>query len=95
MNALKKDAHITKCGISFAKLIESTTKLPSDMKNSEEPSDNLLQFLLSISTNTIEEIFYHIGGKIGELSDQNKRTVAAEIVRKWGQSIVGSGACVL
>ena len=39
--------------------------------------------------------FYHLCGKIGELSNQKKRMVVAEIVRQWGRSIVGSDACVL
>ena len=95
MNALKKSARITKCGISFAKLLEATAKLHRDMKNSEDPSNPIIEVLLSISNDTTKEIFYRLGGNIGELSDQKKRTVTSEIVRKWEQSILGSHASIL
>ena len=60
------------------------------MKTSEDPINTLLQVLLSLSTDTIKDDFYHLDGKIGDLSYQDKHTVAANIVRKWGQSILGS-----
>ena len=95
MNGLKKSVCITKRGSSFAKFLEATAKLPSDMKTLEDPIEPILQVLLSLSTYTTKDYFCHIGVKISEFSDQNKWTVAEEIVRKWGQSILGSGACIL
>ena len=65
------------------------------MNTSEDPSNPLLQVLLSLSTDTIKGVFNHFGGNISELSDQNKYTVMAEIVRKWRQIILGRGARVL
>ena len=72
MNPFKKYSRITNRGISFDKLLAETSKLPSDMKTSEDPSDPLIQVVLSLSTNTIKEAFYHLSGKIGESSDQKK-----------------------
>ena len=95
VTALKKSARNTKHGSSFVKLLEATAKLHRDMKTSEDPADQLLQVLLSLYTETIKDAFYNLSGKIGGLSDQKKRTVASDIVRKWGQSILGSRACVL
>ena len=95
MNAFKKSACVTKRGISPAKLLEAIAKIPSDMKTSEDPSDPLLQVLLFLFTKTIKYSFYRLDGKIGELSYQKKRTVVEDIVQKWGQSILGSGGCVL
>ena len=88
VNALKKAARVTMCGISFVKLLESTLKLTRDRKASYDPINPLIQVLLYLSTDTIKDAFYHLGRNNGELSDQNKQTVAAEIVRKWGQSIL-------
>ena len=88
VNAFKKSARITKRGRSFAKLLEETSELYRDMNTSEDPS------LLSLSTDTIKENFYRPGREIGEFYYQNKWTVTQDIVQKWGQSIMGSCACV-
>ena len=92
VNALKKAARVTMCGISFVKLLESTLKLTRDRKASYDPINPLIQVLLYLSTDTIKDNFYHLGGEIGELSGQNKRTVTSEIVQKLGWHIMGSGA---
>ena len=64
------------------------------MNTSEEPINPLIQVLLSLSTESNRDAFYHLGGNIGDLSDQNKWTVVLEIVWKWGQRILVSRACV-
>ena len=92
MNAFKKYARVAKRGISFEKLLSEKSNLTSETKTSEDPMYTLIQVILSLSTDTIKDNFYHLGGKIGEFSDQNKRMTTAEIVWKWGRSIVGSGA---
>ena len=74
VNALKKSARITKRGGSFVELSEATAELHRDTKTSESPSDPLLQVLLFLSTDTIKDYFYHIGGNIGEFSEKKKRT---------------------
>ena len=94
VNAFLKYVRVTKCGSSFAKLFAATSKIPNNTKTSEDHSDPLLQVILSLSTGAIKDAFYHIGGNIGEFSNQKKRTVAVEILRKWGRIIVGIGACV-
>ena len=78
---------------SFAKLVAN---LPNDMMTSEDPSTPLLQALLSLSTAIIKDSYQNLGGKMGELSDLKKQTVAEAIVRKWGERIcvMGSDACV-
>ena len=67
------------------------------MMASEDNSAPLLQVLISISTDIIKDSYQRIGGKMGELLDPKKRTVAAAIVWKWGERIcvMGSDACVL
>ena len=93
VNALKRAARINLCATSFAKLIAN---LPNDIMASEDPSTPLLQFLLSLSTNIIKESYQHLDGKMGELPDLKKRTVAEAIVRKRGERIcvMGSEASV-
>ena len=54
---------------------------------SEDPSTPLLQVLLSISTGIIKDSYHHLGWNMGQLPDKKKRTAAAEIVQKWGESI--------
>ena len=63
---------------------------------SEEKFTTLLQVFLSVSTGVIKDSYQHLGGKIGELPDLKKRTVAAAIVRRWGERIcvMVSDACV-
>ena len=63
---------------------------------SEDPSTPFLQVLLSLSTDIIKDSYQHLGGKLGELPDLKKRTVAEAIVRKWGEKIwvMGSDASV-
>ena len=57
------------------------------MMDSEDPSNPFLQVLLSLSTGIIKDSYQHLGGKMGQLPDQKKRTAAAAIVRKWGEMI--------
>ena len=93
VNDMKKAARINQRATSFAKLVAN---LPNDMMDSEDKSTPLLQVLLSLSTDTIKDFYQNFGGKMGELPDLKKWTVAAAIVQKWGERIcvMGSGACV-
>ena len=77
MNAFKKAVSVTKHGSSFAKLLAVTDNSPSNTKTSEDPRDPLIQFLLSLYTDSIKKDFYYLGGKIGDLDDQKKWTVAS------------------
>ena len=93
VNALKRAAHINLRATSFAKFIAN---LPNDIVASEDPSTPLLQVLLSLSTDTIKDSYQNLSGKMGELPDLKKRTVAEAIMRKWGEriSVMGSDASV-
>ena len=93
INALKRAARINLRATSFAKLFAN---LPNDIMASEDPSTPLLQVLLSLSTDIIKDSYQHLGGKMGELPDLKKRTVAEAIVWKWGERIcvMGSEASV-
>ena len=70
---------------SFVKLVAN---LPNDIMDYDDSSTPLLlQILLSISTNIIKDSYQHLGLNMGEFPELKKRTVAAEIVRKWGERI--------
>ena len=69
---------------SFTKLV---TNFPNYIMASEYPSTPLLQVLLSLSTNIIKDSYQHPGGKMGELPDLKKRTMAEAIVQKGGERI--------
>ena len=84
LNALKRAAHMNQRATSFAKL---DANLTNDMMASEDPSTPLLQVLLSLSTDIINDSYQHLGGKMGELPDLKKRTVAEAIMQKWGERI--------
>ena len=77
---------MNRCAKLFTKLVAN---LPDDMMASEDPSTPLLllQVLLPLSTGIIKDSYQHFGGKIGDLPDLKKHTVAAAIVRKWGERI--------
>ena len=94
VNALKRAARMNLRATSFTKLVAN---LPNYMMASEDPSAPLLQVLLSLSTDIIKDSYQHLGGKMGELLDLKKRTVAEAIMRKWGERIwvMGSDASVL
>ena len=81
VNSLKRSARMNLHATSFAKLIDN---LPNYIMASEDPSTSLLQVLLSLSTDIIKESYHHLGGKMGELPDLKKRTVAEAIMQKWG-----------
>ena len=93
VNDLKRSARMNLRATSFTKLVAN---LPNDMMASEVNSTTLLQVILSLSTNIVKDSYKHLGGKIGALPDLKKRTVAAAIVRKWGERIcvMGSDACI-
>ena len=93
VNALKRAACINQRATSFAKLV---AKLPNDIMYSEYISNPLLQFITSLSSGIIKDSYQHFCGKMGELPDLKKRTVAAAILLKSGESIyvMGSDACV-
>ena len=89
VNALKRDDPINQRTTLFAKLVAN---LPNDMMDSEYNSNPLLQVLLYLSTYIIKDYYQHLGGKMGDLPDMKKRTVAASILRKiYG---MGSDACM-
>ena len=92
VNDLKRAARINQRATSFTKLV---TNIPNDMMVSEDNSTPLLQVLISLSTDTIKDSYHHLGGKMGEFPDLNKRTVTT-IMRKWGERIcvMVSDACV-
>ena len=93
LNASKMAARTNQRATSFSK---NFANLPNDMMASEDNSTPLLQVLLSLSTDIIKDSYQHLGGKMGELPDLKKWTVAAAIVQKWGERIcvMGSSACV-
>ena len=93
INALKRAARMNLRTTSFAKLVAN---LPNDIMASEDLSTPLLQVLISLSTNIIKDSYQNLGGKMGDLPDLKKRTVAEAIVRKWGERIwvMGSDASV-
>ena len=94
VNALKRAARINLHATSFANLLAN---LPNDIVDSEDTFTTLLQVLLSLSTDIIKDSYQHLGGRMGELPDLKKGTVAEAIVRKWGERIcvIGSEASVL
>ena len=96
INALKRADVMNQHVKSLVKLCKATANLPNDMMASEDLSTPLLQVLLSLSTDNIKDSYQHLGIKMSELPDLKKRTVAAAIVRKWGERIwvMGSDACV-
>ena len=93
VNALKRAARMNLRATLFAKLVAN---LPNDMMASEDPSTPLLQVLLSLLSDIIKDSYQNLGGKMGELPDMKKRTLAEAIMRKWGERIcvMGSDACV-
>ena len=84
VNALKRATCMNLCVTLFAKLVAN---LPNDMMASGDPSTPLLQVLLYLSTDITKDSYQHLGGKMGELPDLKKRTVAEAIVRKRGERI--------
>ena len=76
VNDLKKSACMNQRAESFKKLVAN---LPNDIMDSDDTSTPLLQVLFSLSTDIIKDSYQHLGGKMGELPDQKKRTVAAAI----------------
>ena len=72
LNAFKNSAHVTKCGIKNS--LQQQPTYPATRRLQRTPSTPPLQVLRSLSTDTIKDTFYHLDGKIGELSDQKKRT---------------------
>ena len=93
VNALKRATRMNLRATSFAKLVSN---IPNDTMASEDPSTPLLQVLLSLSTYITKDSYQHLGGKMGDMSDLKKWTVAKAIVRKWGERIcvMGSDASV-
>ena len=78
----------------FAKLV---VNLPNYVMGSEDSSTPLLlQVLLYLSTDIIKDSYQHLRGNMGGMHKLKKRTVAAAIVREWGESIwvMGRDPCV-
>ena len=84
VNNLKRAARMNQRAKWLEKLV---VNLPNDMMASEDNSNPLLQFLLSLSTDIIKESYQNLGGKMGKLPDLKKQTVAAAIVQKWVERI--------
>ena len=85
VNDLKRAACTNQRAKLFAKLVAN---LPNVMMASEDLYTTLLvQVLLSLSTNIIKGFYQLLGVNMGKFHYLKKRTLAAAIVRKWGERI--------
>ena len=91
-NSVKRAARIIKQGSSYDNIISTVSNLLSSTKKTEDSTDYILQATPSISPDTLNDSFICISGKINDLHDLKKRTVAFEIESKWGKDIIKEGA---
>ena len=54
----------------------------------EESTDYVLQGILTLSTDTLKEAFFHLGGNISDLPDLKKCTTDVGITKTWGKPII-------
>ena len=80
VNTLKRAANKNQHVKSFAKIFKAAANLPNDIMTYEGPSNSILQVPLSLSTKIVKYSYQHLGGKMGELPDQNKLVAPAAIV---------------
>ena len=83
-NSVKRAARIINRGISHDNIISAVAKLDSN--------DSILQAILPISSDTLNEAFIHMGGKIRNVPEIKKQMVVLEIEKRWGQDIIKEGA---
>ena len=87
-----ESSHITNQGISFEKILSVLANLWSDTDATEESTDSVLQGIISLSSDTLKDAFFHLGGNISDLPDLNNSTVAVGIAQMWGKHIIEEGA---
>ena len=74
-NSVKRAAHIIKRGSLYYNNLYTVANLLSTTNTTEEPTESILQDILSLSYETLKDAFVHMGGKISGFTDLKKQTV--------------------
>ena len=94
-NYVKRKYRIIKIWRSYDNIISTVTNLLSITNTTEDYTDSFLQTIIPLSSETLKDDFFHLGGKIRDLPDQKKQTAAVKIIRRWGKDIIKEGAKVI
>ena len=86
-NYVKSSACIIKRGSSCDNIL-------SDVENLES-TDSILQSIIPLYSDTLKEVFMHMGVNIINFPVLKKQTVALEIEKRWCQDIIKEGAIII
>ena len=81
-NFVKRAAHIIKQGSSYDNILSAVANLLSSTNTIENSTDSILQDTPPLSSDTLEEIFIHMGENISGFLDLKKQTVKLDIERR-------------
>ena len=90
-NSVKREAHSINRGSSYDNIFSAVENLLIVTKNTNESTDSVLQSIITLSSDTLKDNFFHLGGNISDLPDLKKQTVTVEIARMWGKDIIKEG----
>ena len=62
VNSVEKSARVTKQGRSFENILSKLENIRSYTNNMEEPTEYFLQVIITLSTYTLKDTFFHLGG---------------------------------
>ena len=61
----------------------------------EDSNEYILQAIIPLSSETLKDYFFHVGGKITDLAELKKQTAQLDILRSLGKDIVEEGATTI
>ena len=96
LNTLKRATHINQRGNSFAKLARQPPNSQMTWCILRTPPPPSSKYYSTSQLKSLRDSYHNLGWKMGQFPDQNKWTVVAAIVRKWGEMIwmLGGGVCI-
>ena len=85
-NYFKRVSRIINWGVYSDNIISTVANILSTTKTMEESTYSILQDIITLSSNTLNDAFFHMGGDNSDFTNLKKRTFALDIEKSWGKS---------
>ena len=87
-NSVKRAACIIKQGSSYDNILSAVANLLSVTNTTDDSTDSVLQAIIPLSSVTLKDVYFRLGGNISDFPDQKKLMDMVDITRMWGKDII-------
>ena len=94
-NYFKRASHIINRGRSYYNILYTVANIISVTKTTDDSTDSILQAIISLSSDTLKDDFFHLEGNIINFTERKNLIVVVDISRGWVKNIIKEGATVI